>query len=159
MATVDQEIAISVAAPKLVVQFLHAGVNLVGQLYGIHSLSNIKDPVEGWDTCSLHAQFTMLSDSIADGCPRKIGPLSEHDQALDDLRTTCHLTLLIILSRLRLIQDLGPDAPLHVGALQKFWPREDVEALEDRIILLKSRLEEATLSAQKYVSRSFLIAE
>ncbi|KAJ5563935.1 hypothetical protein N7513_000177 [Penicillium frequentans] len=148
MATVNKEIAISMTAPKLVVQFLHVGVHLVGQLYGIHSLSNDGDPVEGWDTCSLHTQLTMLSDSIADGCSRKFGPLSEHDQALDDLRTTCHLTLLIILSRLRLIQDLGPDAPLHIGELQKFWPREDVEALEDRIILLKSGLEEATLSAQ-----------
>lgn len=151
MATVDQEIAISVTAPKLAVQFLHAGVHLVGQLYGIHSLSNDEDPVEGWDTCNLQAQLTMLSDSIAAGCPRKIGPLSAPDQALDDVRHTCHLTLLIILSRLRLIQDLGPDAPLHVGELQKLWPREDVEALEDRIILLKSGLEEATLSAQKYV--------
>lgn len=159
MATIDKGSAISVTAPKLVVQFLHACVQLVGQLYEIHSLNNSEHPVEGWDTCGLHAQLTLLSDSIADGCPREIGPLSEQDQALDDVRNTCHLTLLIILSRLSLMQDLGPDAPVHVGELQKFWPREDVEALGERIVSLKSELEEATLSAQKYVPRSFLIAE
>lgn len=153
MATLDQGSAISVIAPKLIVQFLVAGVQLVGQLYEIHSLQNGEHPVEGWDTCSLHSQSTMLSDSIANGCLREIGPLPQQDQALDDLRTTCHLTLLIILSRLRLIQELGPHAPLRVGELQQLWPREDVEALEERLMSLKTGLEEATLSAQRYVPK------
>lgn len=150
MAEVDQGSAISVTASTLVVQFLHAGVQLVGQLYEIHSLRNGERPVEGWDACSLYTKLTTLSDSIAGGCLREIGPLSEQDQALYGLRTTCHLILQILLSRLRLIQDFGPDSRMHVGELETFWPREDVEALEERIITLKLELEAATSSAHRY---------
>ncbi|KAJ5365726.1 hypothetical protein N7517_008612 [Penicillium concentricum] len=92
---VDQG-AISAPAPTLVVQFLHAGVQLVGQLYEIHSLPNGEQPVEGWDACSLHTKLTTLSDSIAGSCLREIGPLSEQDQAMDGLRNTCHLILQIV---------------------------------------------------------------
>ncbi|KGO67658.1 hypothetical protein PITC_064210 [Penicillium italicum] len=148
MTQVEQGSSISATAPALVVQFLHAGVQLVGQLYEIQTPYNDEQAVQEWNACDLHTQLTTLSDSIAAGCPRETGPLSEQDQALDDIRATSHLTLEIILSRLKLIQDFGPGSPLHVGELKKFWPREDVEGLEGRIISLRTELEVALSSVQ-----------
>lgn len=150
MAVVEQGSVILVTAPELIVQFLNAGVQLVGQLYEIHGLHNDEEPVKEWDPCDLNTQLTTLSDSIAGGCPREIGPLSEEDQALDDLRATSHLTLEITLARLNLIQVFGPGSPLHVGELKMLWPREDVEALEERIVSLKLNLEVVISSVQRY---------
>ncbi|KGO45803.1 hypothetical protein PEX1_002060 [Penicillium expansum] len=151
MTQVEQESAISGTAPTLVVRFLHVGVQLIGQLYEIHTLYN-DEPVKEWDACDLHTQLTILSDSIGVGYPREIGPLSEQDQALDDLRASSHLTLEIILSRLKLILDFGPDPPLHAGELKKFWPREDVKGLEERIISLRLELGVAISSVESSVT-------
>lgn len=155
MTAVEQGSAISATAPTLVVQFLHAAVQLVGQLYEIHTLYNDWQLANEWDTCDLHTQLTSLSDSIASGCPRDIGPLSEQDQGLDDLRATSHLTLNIILARLKLIQDFGPNSPICVGELKKFWPREDAEGLEERIMFLRSELEVTVSSLQTYAPKPF----
>lgn len=157
MAEVDQGSTIPVTASTLVVQFLHAGVQLVGQLYEIHSLRNGERPVDGWDACSLHAKLTTLDDSITGGFLREIGPLSEQDQVLNGLCSTCHLILQTVLSRLRLIRDFGLDSLVRVGELKAFWPREDVEALEERIMSLKLELEVATSSAHRYVPYPFLL--
>lgn len=154
MTQVEQESAIPGTAPTLVVRFLHVGVQLIGQLYEIHTLYN-DEPVKEWDACDLHTQLTILSDSIGVGYPREIGPLSEQDQALDDLRASSHLTLEIILSRLKLILDFGPDPPLHAGELKKFWPREDVKGLEERIISLRLELGVAISSVERYVLKLF----
>ncbi|KAJ5395326.1 uncharacterized protein N7487_009629 [Penicillium crustosum] len=148
MTAVEQGSAILATAPTLVVQFLHAAVQLVGQLYEIHTLGNDEQLANGWDTCDLHAQLTSLNDSITSGCPRDIGPLSEQDQGLDNLRATSHLALNIILARLKLIQDFGPGSALRVGELKKFWPRDDVEGLEERIVVLRSELEVTVSSLQ-----------
>lgn len=156
MTAVEQGSAILATAPTLVVQFLHAAVQLVGQLYEIHTLGNDEQLANGWDTCDLHAQLTSLNDSITSGCPRDIGPLSEQDQGLDNLRATSHLALNIILARLKLIQDFGPGSALRVGELKKFWPRDDVEGLEERIVVLRSELEVTVSSLQTYVPKPFV---
>lgn len=127
----------------------------MGQLYEIHTLYNDGQLANEWDTCDLHTQLTSLSDSIASGCSRDIGPLSEQDQGLDDLRATSHLTLNIILARLKLIQVFGPNSPICVGELKKFWPREDAEGLEERIMFLRSELEVTVSSLQTYVPKPF----
>ncbi|TQB68809.1 hypothetical protein MPDQ_002711 [Monascus purpureus] len=139
-------------AQMLVVQFIHAGIQLVGQLYEIHSLDDDDQPVMQWNVCELHTQFTNLSSCLTGGCPREIGPLSQQAQALDDLRAASHGILRTLSTRLELIQSFGPGSLLHVGDLKQLWPLEDAMGLEERIIWLKSELEVAISSVQSLVT-------
>ncbi|PYI05379.1 hypothetical protein BO78DRAFT_419590 [Aspergillus sclerotiicarbonarius CBS 121057] len=128
-------------AAAQVADFLRAGIQFVGQLYELHGLDD-EQPLPDWGVTQASAQFASLDRQLSEPFPgREIGPLCEQEQSLEDTRAACGVIARTILSRLNLIQTFGSQFPQRIQTFKQFWPREDVEALEEQLSMFKSELE------------------
>ncbi|PWY70936.1 hypothetical protein BO70DRAFT_432026 [Aspergillus heteromorphus CBS 117.55] len=137
-------------APDQVAYFLQSALQLVGKLYEIHGLDDEQASFD-WDARSVVVRFEVLNSQLSVPFPgREVGPLVEHEQALEDIRTSCRIITRTILSRVNMIQTFGSGYPDDVGTFKRFWPREDVEALEERLGTLMSGLEMGAQSLSSF---------
>ncbi|PYH92508.1 hypothetical protein BO71DRAFT_485385 [Aspergillus ellipticus CBS 707.79] len=72
----------------------------------------------------------------------------EHEQTLEEIRASCSIITRTIISHLHLMQTFGSGYPKDARTFKQFWPREDVEALKERLSTIKSEFEPRDQSFQ-----------
>ncbi|OJK02235.1 hypothetical protein ASPACDRAFT_58583 [Aspergillus aculeatus ATCC 16872] len=116
-----------------IAQFLQAGTRLVETLYAIHDLDDDAEFTDSWDTDAVAAEFGALGDRLSQVSAANAESLTQPDRS-KNVRDACEVIIKNILCRFDILKQLNEHKLPHIARnFRELWPREDVDALEERL--------------------------